>query len=70
MFCTPRTVRPATRRKSLRRRKIGRADDGAGGRVVPDWQGVAGLMLTTQVLVTKTEEPGEDRLPAVKGAVR
>ena len=31
---------------------------------------IAGLMLTTQVLVTKTEEPGEDKLPAVEGAVR
>ena len=31
---------------------------------------IAGLMLTTQVLVTKTEDPGEDKLPAVEGAVR
>ena len=31
---------------------------------------IAGLMLTTQVLVTKTEEPGDDKLPAVEGAVR
>ncbi|MFH5803926.1 chaperonin GroEL [Alienimonas sp. DA493] len=31
---------------------------------------IAGLMLTTQVLVTKTEEPGEDKLPTVEGAVR
>ena len=31
---------------------------------------IAGLMLTTQVLVTKTEEPGEDKLPPVEGAVR
>ena len=31
---------------------------------------IAGLMLTTQVLVTKTGEDGEDKLPAVEGAVR
>ncbi len=31
---------------------------------------IAALMLTTQVLVTKTEEPGEEKLPAVEGAVR
>ena len=31
---------------------------------------IAGLMLTTQVLVTKTEDPGDDKLPAVEGAVR
>ena len=31
---------------------------------------ITGLMLTTQVLVTKTEEDGEDKFPAVEGAVR
>jgi chaperonin GroEL len=31
---------------------------------------IAGLMLTTQCLVTKTEEPGGDKLPTVEGAVR
>ena len=32
--------------------------------------GIAGLMLTAQALVTKIAEPGEDKLPAVEGAVR
>ncbi|QDT15005.1 hypothetical protein [Alienimonas californiensis] len=31
---------------------------------------IAGLMLTTQCLVTKTGDPGEDKLPTVEGAVR
>ena len=31
---------------------------------------IAGLMLTTQVLITRTDEPGGDKKPAVEGSIR